>query len=302
MKSLLAIVFAFLFLVSCKDNINDPSKRNDQWVWWVDAHTGKARWIPVEGQGPVVKDGKFVFFYYNGKKYKTGHLRNGVEVDTVFYYDLKGEKEGYDIYRKDTVRYYYKNGPVKTHYSNGLLEAEGIIQNHTYTDQWKKYFRNGNISFIRNSPNGTGWANYYYETGKIKERDTVINDVFFTLKRWYATGQLESTIEFKNGNFNGRCMTYFESGKLKGEGYFVNGKREGKEVFYYENGKVNAIYNFKNNLLNGLQSIYYQNGKLKVEASTKDGERDGEYKRYDETGKITQRALFQEGTLIKQYF
>jgi antitoxin component YwqK of YwqJK toxin-antitoxin module len=270
-------------------------------VWWVDAHTGKAGWIPFEGQGPTVQNGKFIFFYYNGKRYKTGHLRNGVEVDTVFYYDLKGEKQVYHVYRKDTVRYFYKNGPIKTLYSNGQIESEGIVKNHSYTDQWKSYFRNGNTSYIKNTRNGTGWVTHYYENGRIKDSDYVFKNEFFTIKNWYENGHLASKSEFKNGNFNGRCTTYFESGKLKAEGGYVNGKRDGKTVFYYESGKVNAICYYKNNMLNGLQFMYYDNGKLKFEGGAKDGKRDGEYKLYDETGRLIKYALFKEGDLIQEY-
>ena len=70
-------------------NINDASKRNENWVWWVDKTKGVGKWIPVADK-TTVKDGDYTTFYSNGKINLQGRLRNGQEVDTIYLHDYSG--------------------------------------------------------------------------------------------------------------------------------------------------------------------------------------------------------------------
>ena len=39
-----------IVLYSCNKGINDSSKRNENWVWFVDKPTGQGIWIPLGGK------------------------------------------------------------------------------------------------------------------------------------------------------------------------------------------------------------------------------------------------------------
>ncbi|MDI9320946.1 MAG: hypothetical protein QM530_10825 [Phycisphaerales bacterium] len=74
-----------ILLIGCNaESGNDASKRNADWVWWVDEHTGKGEWIK-SGDQTTVKDGKYTKFYFNGNVYSKGGLKNGVDIDTIFF-------------------------------------------------------------------------------------------------------------------------------------------------------------------------------------------------------------------------
>ena len=57
MKHLLFALFVFLFFSCNQSGINDKSKRNENWIWWVDKTTGVGEWIPAADQ-TTVKDGE----------------------------------------------------------------------------------------------------------------------------------------------------------------------------------------------------------------------------------------------------
>ena len=90
MRYKIYIILTAFTLFSCKDNFSDKNKRNENWAWWTDAKTGKSKWIPVNGDGYPVTDGKYTRFYFNGNVYDKGKLVDGKDADTIFCYDLNG--------------------------------------------------------------------------------------------------------------------------------------------------------------------------------------------------------------------
>lgn len=298
MKNKLLIIFiAFIFL-GCKDKFDDKSKRNENWVWWTDAKTGKSSWIPVN-RGEPVKNGKYIRFYANGNKFRAGTLKGGVDVDTIFYYDMNGVPEEYKI-AKDSTEYFFKNGPIKLVFIDGSLSATGIVKNHTYGDKWISYFFSSKKPrSIKNLKNDTGWVTYYYENGNVKDSDYYEGKNSFNIKHWYDNGQLEIIDEFRNHNFNGIGKKFYRDGKLKALGYNVDGKVEGEEKFWYENGKIQAIEHKVHDVLDGQQIIYYENGQIQVELMAKDGKRDGECKKCDEDGKLIVDVIFKDGIAVE---
>ena len=115
MKPYPLLLFIVIALAGCKDKIDASSKRNEHYVWWVDAKTGKAGWIPVEGAGLPVQNGRFTKFFFNGNVFSKGRLANGQWVDTTVYYDIHGKPmaEEYE-HNSDTIMYFLHDGPAKT--------------------------------------------------------------------------------------------------------------------------------------------------------------------------------------------
>ncbi|OCX51118.1 hypothetical protein BEL04_20620 [Mucilaginibacter sp. PPCGB 2223] len=147
MKRYCIIILAAFTFIGCKDGIDDQSKRNDENCWWVDAKTGKGRWIPI-GDHRTVKSGRYTLFYRNGKIFETGKLVEGKNVDTIFNYDKNGHLLEYVLLQQDTTNYYIlTDGPKVYFYQNGGKKAEGIAKNHQIGDKWRTYYKNGRISW-----------------------------------------------------------------------------------------------------------------------------------------------------------
>jgi antitoxin component YwqK of YwqJK toxin-antitoxin module len=292
------ILFAFAFF-SCKDNITDKSKRNENWVWWVDAKTGKGGWISSKGGEKQVKNGTYTYFYFNGNKFSTGKLVDGMDADTIFYYDINGHLQGYKILKADSLEYFIHDGPIKIFDADGDIAATGIIKNHTYGDKWFSSYKNGYPRYVRDFKNDTGWATTYYSNGKAADSDFYEGKKSFNIKHWYESGHLERINEFKDGNLNGTRKEYYENGQLHKIGYYKNGQQFGMVKAYYEDGKIYAQGEEINGVLNGMQIIYYENGTIQVEGNAKDGKRDGEFKKYAENGQLVVDRIFKEGVLIE---
>ena len=297
MKNTLLIILS-LFCFSCKDHFDDKSKRNENWVWWVDAKTKKAGWIPVD-KGEPVKNGRYTRFYFNGNKSSTGKLVDGTEADTIFYYDIRGHLQEYKIPYGDSIEYYINNGPIKMFYPNGGVEVVGFVKNHIAGDNWTGYFENNKIEFIRNLKNDTGWVTSYYKNGRVSDSDYVEGKKLFNIKRWYENGQLRTVNEFKLHDYNGFQKQYYPSGKLKGIGFWLNGKGNGEAKSWYENGKLQSLVHRLNGEYDGVQTVYYENGNVNMVGHMKNGKLNGERKQYNENGILMKDDMYENGIKVE---
>src|SRR5262245_15374906 len=135
------------YILSCRESgINDESKRNENWIWWVDKSTRKGEWISA-GNRTSVKDGEFTIFYYNGLVYSQGKLKDGSEIDTTFYFNFESKTCKYIIHMGDSsYNYYPVNGPYTGMYYKGGKREEGVVENNKPGDRWTWYFPNGRVS------------------------------------------------------------------------------------------------------------------------------------------------------------
>ena len=325
MKPYLFILLAALLFVSCKDSFDDNSKRNENYAWWVDARTGKAGWIPVNGNGDPVKTGKYTLFYADGHVFEKGRKVDGKNVDTIFSYLSNGEVYEYTFVRPDTTTYYFiKNGPITIHEQSGKLSADGIVENHKAGNQWIHYYPSGNIEWKRSFKNGIGWNVSYYESGSVNDSDYNDGKNFKNIEHWTMLGKLESKFEMNGNTSNGVQWRYYDNGQPRSSLILVNGQEEGKLVNWYPNGQVKLITYLKNGLKNGrvtqyykdgkIQSegnfiddkvegrgfLYFESGKIKIDRYFKDGQSDGEAREYDESGKLMRDNIYKNGELIEE--
>lgn len=318
MKNLCWII-SLLLLLGCKsDSENDASKRNADWIWWIDEHTGKGEWIK-SGDHTTVKDGKYTTFYFNGHVYSKGRLKNGVDFDTIFYFDTAGKCYGFNIDINGINAYYfYKNGPLKIYFNTGELKAEGVIANNR-REKWVSYLKNGQIKFSLDYTNGVGWGTDYYDNGKPKEvyyrlgyddsglnvrqwneAGTLIFEAEISngkyngiMKRYYDNGNIKSLSTFENDLENGLFQGFFENGSLNFKGYSYNDLKNGEYYQYYDNGQLEFNTHYKNDKPEGLLEAYFKNGKRKAVCYLKNGKKDGLFYRYDSTGKLISKEIYQ---------
>ena len=78
-KTILFLLLIFIY--SCQDaDINDTSKRNENWLYWIDETSGRSSWGPVTANETTLKNGSYIKFYTTGEIYQKGKLKNGKEV------------------------------------------------------------------------------------------------------------------------------------------------------------------------------------------------------------------------------
>jgi antitoxin component YwqK of YwqJK toxin-antitoxin module len=52
-------------------------------------------------------------------------------------------------------------------------------------------------------------------------------------------------LDYKNGEYDGKWIGYYENGNLNHEWYYKDGKKEGKWTLYNENGSIDKVEQYK---------------------------------------------------------
>lgn len=299
MKRIL-IIFTALITLSCKDNINDSDKRNENWCWWVDSKTGKGEWIPIADE-TTVNDGDYATFYFNGTVREIGRLKNKEDIDTLKLHDLSGKLIRYKIFLKDTVvNYFIYNGPYKYFYANGNILCEGIITNHARGNRWTQYYENGVIDFTEKYKGEYGTIIWYYDSGLVKDSCSYTNHKLNGLtKSYYPNGSLRFKASYINGKRTGEYLDYYENGNVKQKRNFNFGNRDGLCIKHYENGKLKVEQFYLNDTLNGKETFYYENGNIEKTGLVIKGKFEGEWKEYTVNGILVKVGLFKDDICIE---
>lgn len=93
--------------------------------------------------------------------------------------------------------------------------------------------------------------------------------------RYYPTGELLSSVSYKDGMKHGKALTYATNGQLLSEKGFFEGKEDGMHQYYYKDGKLKSQIPYTKGALDGEVHLYYSNGALKRSSSYKMGKREG---------------------------
>ena len=79
---------------------------------------------------------------------------------------------------------------------------------------------------------------------------------------------------------------YYESGELLNTYLTKNGEKEGKSITYLKNGQIKGIKVYRKGKLNGLTKVYFPNGSIMEERMFEDDKMISE-KQYNNNGQIT---------------
>jgi len=296
-----------MFLVGCSQNdINDKSKRNQYWAWWIDAKTGKAQWIPLSDH-PTWQNGDYTEFYFDGQIHSKGRIKDGKNVDTTYLYDLKGDLYSYSYIEDDSTKFFFiHNGPIKIYNGSGKLWQVAIIQDHNRYggNMFAQYYDNGRLDVAFNYSNGIGWHVEYYENGNLKDSSFTMDSIFktnnsyHTYKKWDGNGQLYVSYDLKNGKYNGMKKVYYVNGQIQEALPYVDDKPEGTATDWYESGKIKDYINFKDSIREGVTTVYYESGQIEDIGNFKN-DLLMELKSYDEDGKLIKDTLFENGKKVE---
>jgi antitoxin component YwqK of YwqJK toxin-antitoxin module len=158
---------------------------------------------PSNAQGQVVegrKEGKWTYYFNDGKISAIEHFKGGMLDGTVEYFYPGGNRQGIENWRngmmEDSATYWHQNGKV---------DKRGKYEQGQYAGEWRHYFENGKPERI---------VNY---VGGLPEGST---------KAFYESGGLMQDGFYKQGKEDGEWKFYNEKGDLE----FIAIYREGKEL------------------------------------------------------------------------
>ena len=120
--------------------------------------------------------GRFIDYYFNGKKEGEGTFLNG---------KLKGKRTQYYVSGNisDEIEYDngISNGNEKRYYENGTLSQQGNFNNGKEVDVWEMYHQNGQLkqkTFFNQNGKMDGDSYSYYSTGELKGKTTYVNGIY----------------------------------------------------------------------------------------------------------------------------
>jgi len=179
MKKLFFILFCFLILISCKDEIIVESVNDEGTVI-----------ERFEATSDSTKNGLYEAFYDNGQLSSTVIYDAGkTQGERRMFYEEGGIKAS-EFYVNDTI-----HGPFKSYYENGKIDFESNFVNGVMVGLGKKYYKNGalmeEVNFVDNEENGP--FKEYYQNGQIEWSGNYLNgdNEFGLLQHYNKEGVLD---------------------------------------------------------------------------------------------------------------
>ena len=194
---------------------------------------------------------------------------------------------------------YFKSNPSASEWKNesGVLIAIGQLKNNMPIDHWKYFYNNGYIEsegLYKNGIYNGKWIRYLDPEGivtrlrydkKIPE-DSLPDLQLLQYKIWEIQNYKDGVREGEFINY-----AYYSIDKPKRITNYKNGEFDGKSIYYYDNGIIYYEQNFKDGILDGYERFYYLNGQLKQEGKFIQSKATGEFKLYNETGELIKTTV-----------
>lgn len=257
-----------------------------------------------------MKQGRWKFFYENGKVKTEGTYRDDKRNGYFKEYDEKGnltdvskfvndikQEEAPELVKLDVRTDYYPNGKVKTVGSYIGDVPEGIRREYAENGEVKAAFtyRKGKIiaeGIIDDEGVKDGPWKEFYDDGQLRSEGNYRNGNRIGKWRFYhPNNNLEQEGNYNNqGNPDGTWKWYYDDNSLLREESFLNGESEGIFTEYDENGKVIIQGEYIAGREEGLWK--YQLGDQREEGTYRGGMRNGEWKYFYDDGQLAFQGSF----------
>jgi antitoxin component YwqK of YwqJK toxin-antitoxin module len=305
MKLLLYLLFILLF-ISCKDDINNSTYRNSNYVFYkTDGESGVWQKI-IENSNNKYKPGILTYFFDNGKVFATTKILDSFPNRIVDFYNDK----------KIVTTYFYKNN-VKTktekregfqteYLSNkGIITGKGFIKNNLEQGEWELYDNDNILKSVVNYKNGLkhGDVKEFYSDGNIKTLGKMWHGKKQDTINWfYNDGKLKimeiTEIDTINKVSKGIVYHYYNNGTLHKKIPVINEKSNGLSEIYYDNGKLKSISNYSNGILNGDGIGYHQSGAMAYKGKTINNNIHGDFSYYNKKGNLIKIVKYNHGQIL----
>ena len=253
-------------------------------------------------------EGKWETFRYN-KLYERRNYKKGKLDGKITTYGSDGET----VKTESTSSSGKRNGRYASYYTDGTLEKEQEFKEGKEHGYLRTYDRDGNIKWdcyyedgkmegqqtqlissnqgnyvkISNYKKGNLVGDYseFFEKGGLKEKgqyDEKSKKTGLWVRRLKLGRRIDET-EYKNGERNGKRMTFFD-----------------------DDSAPDKIEMYKDDKLNGVTVTYHsKTRRIETEITYVDGRREGPYKRYRENGKdLEEEGKYTDGNITyrKSYY
>lgn len=169
--------------------------------------------------------GKFIDYYYNGRKQGEGVFQNGKAEGHRTMYHQNGQLSMERFYRQGI-----ENGLEKEYYESGTLKQKGEFVNGKEEGIWEMYFPNGQVKQRSSFKNGQmdGETTVFYSTGKVLAVEVTKNGKTIPDKRLEKVNQamIKGHASNKEGDNKTAIKNYskaIEFDTSNAEAYFARG-------------------------------------------------------------------------------
>ncbi len=172
-----------------------------------------------------VYSGKFIDYYYSGRKQGEGTFQNGKVEGLRTMYHQNGQ-----LSMERTYSGGIENGLEKEYYEDGTLQQKGAFVNGKEEGIWEMYFPNGQVKQRSNFKDGNmdGETTVYYSTGRILAVEVTKNGKTTPDKRLEKVNQAmnKGHASNKEGDYKSAIKNYSKAIELDSgyaEAYFARG-------------------------------------------------------------------------------
>jgi antitoxin component YwqK of YwqJK toxin-antitoxin module len=182
---------------------------------------------------------------------------------------------------------------------------------------YKEWNKEGKLiisgNYVMGSPDGK-WE-YFYDDGRKKKVENVVNDTVYLMQYWdndsahtqtikdgngyietfYINGSPKEYYTFENGLKTGPFSEYTAGRMLSIGGEYLNGKKQGNWVFYRINGMLEKKVNYIKDSLDGAYLLFTENGDTLISGYYNNGIKTGKWIWKNDSGKMDMEGTFEDG-------
>ena len=240
-----------------------------------------------------LSEGSWKYFYKNGNLNQEGNYKADEKTGEWKSYSYDGKLTEINVFKNGKL-----DGLTKLYDDNEKLLAE-IEYKSGKASSFKYFSESGSVIKEAKSASGKVYVENYNELRiKTSEGSVDRENRVGEWKFYYANGTLKEIANYKNGELDGKSVTYHENGKPDHELVYVDGQAQGyykkftkygvlKEEGYYEDGK-----------LHGPSTRYYNEGELSEKAFYWKGKKNGQQFSYRIDGSLDNIYMYHHGILL----
>ena len=189
------------------------------------------------------KEGKWKYFYGDGRVRAAGSYANNLETGKWEYYFSGGKTEQTGVFKQGKTdglwQWYYADGTLKREEEYYEGRSEGI---------YVEYDTLGEVMVNGKYFDGQMEEEWFYKVGDYTEKGKYVADLKDgKWQAFYADGTLKYEGSYTQGNPDGEHNFYYPNGQLKESNYYVMGISEKNWRKYDENGVLLLTITYRDN-------------------------------------------------------
>lgn len=236
------------------------------------------------------KSGPMKLWCANGQLILSGNYFNGLPHGSFEWYYSSGKIKAKCNYFEGKP-----NGKCQGWYEeHGQLKYEenyqlgGLFGVQRYFSPDGVYLGGGDLI------NGNGKLVLQYPNKTIAVENLYLNGLLSESKEYSLIGKIQSIVEYKNGELNGKCLFWDESEHAIAELNYFYGIKNGTNKEFYRDGKIKLEEHYSSGVLDSVRRVWSDKGKL-LEESFWDNGSNVSTKYWNENGELLNKAPSSEG-------